>query len=300
MKNKMSFDQARKVPILLYLETIKHYPRRITTKGIYWYCSPLREENTPSFKVDTRLNLWYDFGVGLGGNIIDLVVKLNNFINSSDALSAISFLSFQIPNNPINIGSYISAVTELQNSTNIEIKKVRNLGFNNAIRDYVNSRKLDFELARNYLQELYYCINQKHYFSAGFKNNSNGWEIRNKYFKGCLGSKDITSIIKKRDGISVFEGFTDFLSALQMQLALVKQTDILVLNSNSLVEKGIRFLKDYEKVDLFLDNDNSGDVTTKRIMEAIPLSLDKRFLYKGHKDVNELLAINAVNSQKAY
>lgn len=40
------------------------------------YLLPLREERTPSFKVDYVQNLWYDFGLGEGGSIIDLVMRL--------------------------------------------------------------------------------------------------------------------------------------------------------------------------------------------------------------------------------
>ena len=40
------------------------------------YLSPLRKEHTPSFKVDYVQNLWYDFGLGEGGSIIDLVMRL--------------------------------------------------------------------------------------------------------------------------------------------------------------------------------------------------------------------------------
>lgn len=40
------------------------------------YLSPLRDERTPSFKVDYMQNLWYDFGLGTGGSIIDLVMRL--------------------------------------------------------------------------------------------------------------------------------------------------------------------------------------------------------------------------------
>ena len=40
------------------------------------YLSPLREEHMPSFKVDYVRNLWYDFGLGEGGSIIDLVMRL--------------------------------------------------------------------------------------------------------------------------------------------------------------------------------------------------------------------------------
>ena len=35
--------------------------------GYGMYLSPLRDERTPSFKVDYVQNLWYDFGLGGGG-----------------------------------------------------------------------------------------------------------------------------------------------------------------------------------------------------------------------------------------
>ena len=41
-----------------------------------WYKSPLREEKDASFKVNTELNKWYDFGLGKGGNIIALAEEL--------------------------------------------------------------------------------------------------------------------------------------------------------------------------------------------------------------------------------
>jgi DNA primase len=42
------------------------------------YYSPFRSETAPSFKVDFRKNLWYDFGSGEGGTMVDLVMKINN------------------------------------------------------------------------------------------------------------------------------------------------------------------------------------------------------------------------------
>ena len=41
-----------------------------------FYLSPLREEQDASFKVDYTQNLWYDFGAGRGGSIIDLVMEI--------------------------------------------------------------------------------------------------------------------------------------------------------------------------------------------------------------------------------
>ena len=44
--------------------------------GYGMYLSPLREERTPSFKVDYVRNLWYDFGSGEGGTLRTLVMRM--------------------------------------------------------------------------------------------------------------------------------------------------------------------------------------------------------------------------------
>ena len=44
--------------------------------GYGMYLSPLQEERTPSFKVDYVQNLWYDFGLGEGGTLLTLVMRL--------------------------------------------------------------------------------------------------------------------------------------------------------------------------------------------------------------------------------
>jgi DNA primase len=62
---------AKELPIIDYLEQCGIQPQRIKGNN-YWYLSPLREEQTASFKVNTKLNAWMDFGEGIGGNLIDL------------------------------------------------------------------------------------------------------------------------------------------------------------------------------------------------------------------------------------
>lgn len=62
--------------------SIREYLRRmgITPKrerpSYGMYLSPLRNESNPSFKVDYGKNLWYDHGTGVGGSIIDLVMRM--------------------------------------------------------------------------------------------------------------------------------------------------------------------------------------------------------------------------------
>ncbi|WP_436489900.1 CHC2 zinc finger domain-containing protein [Chitinophaga sp. ARDCPP14] len=47
-----------------------HLPQIIRNQD-YWYLSPLREEKTPSFKVNRQINVWYDHGIAKGGNLVD-------------------------------------------------------------------------------------------------------------------------------------------------------------------------------------------------------------------------------------
>lgn len=67
--------EIKSIPLAAFLSRLGHEPA--ARKGTrLWYKSPLRQEQTPSFKIDTALNCWYDFGLGRGGNIIDLAAEL--------------------------------------------------------------------------------------------------------------------------------------------------------------------------------------------------------------------------------
>ena len=65
----MEIQNIKQISITDYLQQQGYSPARV--QGIhYWYCSPLRNERTPSFKVNTERNQWYDFGSGEHGDII--------------------------------------------------------------------------------------------------------------------------------------------------------------------------------------------------------------------------------------
>ena len=67
----MNIEDVKQIPIADYLHSLGYSPVKQQGNGL-WYKSPLREEHEPSFKVNTDRNLWYDFGAGKGGNIIDI------------------------------------------------------------------------------------------------------------------------------------------------------------------------------------------------------------------------------------
>lgn len=73
----MHLHDIKQTSIVAYLAQAGFEAKII--KGVnYWYCSPLRSELTPSFKVNAERNQWYDFGTGDHGDIIDLVCALQH------------------------------------------------------------------------------------------------------------------------------------------------------------------------------------------------------------------------------
>ena len=71
----MNIRTAKSIPLAAYLSGLGFLP--VKRRGTdLWYLSPLRKETRASFKVNTRLNTWYDFGIGRGGNIILLAAEI--------------------------------------------------------------------------------------------------------------------------------------------------------------------------------------------------------------------------------
>lgn len=71
----MTTEEAKKIRIADYLYSLGYSP--VKQQGVnLWYKSPFREENEPSFKVNTEREQWFDFGLGKGGNIIALAAHL--------------------------------------------------------------------------------------------------------------------------------------------------------------------------------------------------------------------------------
>lgn len=128
-------------------------------------------------------------------------------------------------------------------------------------------------------------------------------KIRNRYFKGCIAPKDIT-LRRIRDGptndVAVFEGFIDYLSALK--LGIIQGMDAIILNSVSNVGKAIPYLRDYNTINCYLDNDNAGKSAFATISDEFGNVIDRSFLYTWFNDLNEYLtqsknAINPISQQ---
>ncbi len=290
----MNIQQLNNQPIVDFLAKEGIHPK--TKRGSqWWYISPIRApERTPSLKVDTRINRWYDHGLGVGGTLFDLALRLYDTQDVREVIRTLEgHFSFQAQQQRLAVRTYNSAAGAsstdgTDDESKVEIRHIQEIGNNPALTAYLDSRGIDLATARRYCKEVYFKIQDRHYFSVGFENQSGGYELSNPLFKCSSSPKDITLIRNGFEWITGLEGFMDFLSFLTIKQGTI-DTDFLVLNSNSNLSKSMDILKEYKQANLFLDNDASGIKTTEAILSSGVPAKNFSCLYQDHKDVNDWL-----------
>ena len=280
----MQLHDIKQIPIVDYLAQTGYKPK--LTKGVnYWYCSPLRSELTPSFKVNVERNQWYDFGTGDHGDIIDLVCALQH-CSTAEAMRRLSALKGVRLAPSFSFGGITPLRSQAPSMELISVQAVKHP----KLLLYLTERGLQPSDVSPFLSEVYYKVSEKCFFALGFPNDAGGWELRNPYFKGCFAPKAI-STIKGTDShkLQLFEGFMDFLSWRKLHPEV--QDDSIILNSLNLLPKLIPSLHAYTMIESLLDNDEAGDRVTKQLIDAgLPVK-DIRACYAPYKDINEYLIL---------
>ena len=280
----MQLHDIKQVSIVDYLAQTGYKPK--LTQGVnYWYCSPLRSELTPSFKVNTERNQWYDFGTGDHGDIIDLVCILQHY-STAEAMRSLSRLKETWSAESFSFGGTTPVRSQTPSMELISVQAVKHP----KLLLYLSERGLQPSDVSSFLSEVYYKVSEKCFFALGFPNDAGGWELRNPYFKGCFAPKAI-STIKGTDShkLQLFEGFMDFLS--WRKLHPEGQAGSIILNSLTLLPKLIPTLHPYPIIESLLDNDEAGDRATKQLFDAgLPVK-DMRACYAPYKDINEYLIL---------
>lgn len=274
-----SVEEVKNVDMVDYLSSLGYKAAKISRDN-YWYLSPLRDETTPSFKVNRNINRWYDFGEGKGGNIIDFGILFHKCTVSVLLKKMNSSFSFQQQS--------IHLKQEDDEAKKIKIINEHEITSLVLIR-YLHTRRIPMDVASKFCKEIDYELYGKKYYALGFKNNAGGYELRNEKFKASSSPKDVTLIKNNAAKISVFEGFFNFLS---YQAIHQKQeqpaTDFLILNSTSFFEKSLALMQSYETAHLYLDCDTTGQ---KCIQKALAIDkkkfIDERNLYRNYKDLND-------------
>jgi hypothetical protein len=301
----MRADQAKTIPIDRYLEHLGHKPAKIRSGGReLFYHSPIREgDSTPSFKVDTSINKWYDHGLSRGGNTLDLAVELCRG-SVRDALHALERTNlYNRYGYTARSDGFTKVGTLLENRRFADEKeKVGANAFrlvregpieHPALLQYLEKRKIDLTVARKYLKEIRFepASGGKWFFALGWPNGT-GYEARNSLFKGFVGAGKDISYLKTPNSseIAVFEGFMDFLSYLTENKLQKLPFSAIILNSGNMKARALPCIAEggYSKVNLFMDNDDMGDECLKFFetsLETLEL-IDHRSEYEGFKDFN--------------
>ena len=287
----MNCKQFNTIKLEEVLQNLGHLPTKQNEKEA-WYLNPFGTENNASFKLNKRSNVWYLHSQGIGGANIDFMTK---YLNSS-VKEVLEWAEKQ------NFSSFQQQNFQNQNLENLhknyEILEIKNVQ-HSALLEYLNERKVANQA--KFIQEIHYRINGKNYFGIGFKNDSGGYEIRNKYAKICLGKKDITTIKNDSDKVRIFEGFFDFLSFKKVEEYLEKEpSNYIILNSVSMVSKIKSSLENYKNIELYFDNDEAGNRAVEILKKELNNAEDGRVLYSDFKDLNEYLIQQTNEVQKQY
>ena len=276
----MNCKQFNSIKLEEVLQILGHLPTKQTEKEA-WFLNPFANENHASFKINKNQNIWYLFSEGIGGNNIDFMKK---YLNASvkevlEWTENQNFSSFQQQN---------TSNSKLENlSKNYEIIEIKNVQ-HPALLQYLKERNVENQT--QFLNEIHYQMNDKNYFGIGFKNDSGGYEIRNKYSKICLGKKDVSTIRNSSNSVRIFEGFFDFLSFKNVEKFFEKErSNYIILNSVSMIHNIKNSLGNYENIELYFDNDEAGNRSVEMIENENEIAEDCRFFYSGFKDLNDWL-----------
>lgn len=286
----MNIQEAKQIRIADYLQSLGYTPIKLQGNSL-WYKSPFRKETEASFKVNTDRNLWFDYGLGRGGNIIALAQELYAFDYVPYLLNKIAEQAPHI--RPVSF--YFRQQASEPSFQHLEVGGLTHP----ALLRYLQERGIDIALAKLECRELHFIHNGKPYFAIGFPNVAGGYELRNRFFKGCISPKDISHIRQHgepRDKCLVFEGMTDYLSFLTLRMKNyptmpnLDRQDYVILNSVSNVSKATDVLHGYGRIHCLLDNDEAGRRAYWELEREFAGRIrDFSDNYKGHKDLNDYL-----------
>lgn len=294
----MNSEQANKISLISVLEIIGLRPSN--KKGNeYWYLSPFRNEKTASFHVNVTKNIWFDHGEAKGGTVVDFVcLYLERHQESHTVVDALRWLKNM---HPTFVSQTFSGDQEPDHcDPSLQLRRITTIQ-NPLFISYLNARGIHFQLAKRYLKEaaVFNKNTGKTFEALCIRNENGGFELRNKFFKGCIAPKGISFIRGSKflpEEIHVFEGLMDFLSALMHERKSQFEGDVIILNSLSCLKESFIYMGNYsyKTVYSWLDNDDAGKKATKALADFVKQHPDLKFspmnkIYTKHKDVNDWL-----------
>ncbi|WP_425568780.1 CHC2 zinc finger domain-containing protein [Ravibacter arvi] len=156
-----SWEKLRDLDLVAFLTSIVYGPCK-TSGTNYWYLSSLRTEKTASFKVNTRLNRWWDFGIGKGGSIIDFCLEYYK----TELSEIVRRLSTQVfAQSP----PFFPQET-FSDQPALRITEVCDLSCG-YLKSYLRNRGITVQLAASVVKQVHYNLNGRSYYGLGFQND---------------------------------------------------------------------------------------------------------------------------------
>jgi hypothetical protein len=293
----MNIEQAKTMPISIILDKLNLKPQR-TSGHKQLYFSPFRQERTPSFWVDTKANLWCDFGDSKwkGGDGIHLVrAYLDSENEGCTVVDALRWLR-----NMTGFVPHIKPVTDPEETPTEKTLVISQTGkiTQRKLIEYASDRGIPLTVLNQQFEQAIVKNNntQKKFYALCMRNEQKGYELRNPYFKGCIGKKDITFIRGTRPehkSVNVFEGAFDYLSVIARQEAKPLTEDAIILHSLCNLKKATAYIRNYgyKNCLTWMDNDQPGQQATKAWEEFCKTEQELRHiqmnsLFAPYKDVN--------------
>ena len=299
----MKIEELKRIPIWELLSHLGIEPVSKRGGGAQlMYHSPLRPDRNASFSVSTRKNLWMDFGTSQGGNVIDLAIALKGYCTFSEAVTWLEEQARWFHKDILyeDFSRYDDAhMSRLSGHSGISNMRVEELT-SPRLLEYLESRGIPASIGPRYCKEAHYTVRDREYYGVAFLNILGGMEIRSRSFKGCHGVKapSVVSVekTKRTSCCCVFEGFMDFLSYMVLEEKGVPDIvqsfpyDCIILNSTSIIQRAIPFIRVYHIAYCYLDNDFAG----KQALDTLDLLMPGRIFemstrFSPYNDLNDYL-----------
>ena len=156
----MNIQEAKQIKIADYLQSLGYSP--VKQQGnCLWYKSPFRQETEASFKVNTDRNLWFDYGLGRGGNIIALAGVLY-------ASDHVPYLLGKIAEQAPHIRPISFSFRQQASEPSFQHLEVGELTHPALLR-YLQERGINIALAKAQCKELHFTHNGKPYSPSVFR-----------------------------------------------------------------------------------------------------------------------------------
>jgi DNA primase len=280
------------VSLVELLARLGFHPVRPAGREAQYYSMLRDSDTTPSFSVNDKLGVWYDHGLGQGGNIIDFGIAYWK-LPFRDTLEKIVEVTGMPPT-----GEKQPKRRHALKLPHYQVEEAKEPGNNPAITAYLHERGL-WQAAAGRLKEVYYYVEdekkrRKHFFAAGHQNETGGWEVRSKYFKGCLGHKALTIVPGSADHVCIFEGYFNYLSWLTEN---DNAGTVIVTNSIALLPQAISKARAFATIDLFFDNDPGGRNATAKFIQQLPHAVDRSGSFEGYNDYNEKITASLIKQK---